>query len=384
MFLRLFSVTKILYLLIVQKTLPVKTAGNCESATLSSNPTLIDDCELVNDQLKINVLKFTKPLFSKCVRKINLRASEPHLKTDIGMGGQTQVTIANPLDGANRCVPVRITVWVTFGSYYGPSVDLKFDTVVRPIDRKCLDVANVVLTSRTDWVSANLADPIPMKHWETCIYSVAYGHTTNQPPDRPLIAKFEANTCKTEVIDVFYTFKGTLATTIKKSFSLLGKVSQVAPYMDVIQDCDILEDDFTIAINQIITRPECNTETYVKVGSLPGTFYRDQVGGSIEKRRNPLGNPDQNSEVNRCLKTSVTVKVEADGKKYQNNFELNPLKCFDSNVGLKSENGEKNTIFVNLKRGEAFSQKLFDICLTNIEIYDQDKKEVSFEKVPGL
>jgi len=155
------------------------------------------------------------------------------------------------------------------------------------------------------------------------------------------------------------------------------------PNKQVIQDCDILEDNFNIAITQIITRPECNTETYLQVGSLAGTSYRKHVGRAVEKRRNPLEHPDQNLEVNRCLKTSVTVKVEADGKKYQNNFELDPLKCFDSNVGLKSENGEKNTIFVNLKRGGAFSQKLFDICLTHIEIYDQDKKEVSFEKVPG-
>ena len=122
----------------------------------------------------------------------------------------------------------------------------------------------------------------------------------------------------------------------------------------------------------------------VKVGSLPGTFYRDQVGGSIEKRRNPLENPDQNSEVNRCLKTSVTVKVKTYGRDYPTNFELDPLKCFNSDAELQFEEGEdENTILLNLTQQIATNEKLFDLCLIGIKILDEDNEEVPFEKVSG-
>ena len=117
MLLRFLSVTKILLFLIVQKTLPAKSAGYCESATLRSNPTLIDDCDFVNDELNIDVFKITELVYRSCLHAIYLRASVPEIETDIVVDGQESVTIPNPLQGANRCREVKIWVivrWVWF------------------------------------------------------------------------------------------------------------------------------------------------------------------------------------------------------------------------------------------------------------------------------
>ena len=114
------------------------------------------------------------------------------------------------------------------------------------------------------------------------------------------------------MVTVIYSFKGQTVATIQERFSILSDVHHLGPNSQVIQDCDILEDDFNIAINKIITRPECNTKTYVQVGPLAGIYYRNQVGKAVENIKNPLERPDENSAVNRCLKTSVTVKVKTD------------------------------------------------------------------------
>ena len=256
MFLHLISFTGILFLLIVQKTLPVKSAANCESATLRTKPSLINDCDFVNDKLKIYVFSITEPRYRNCVRKIHLWASEPHINKNIEVGGQAQVTISNPLDGANRCVQVRISVTVTFGSYHDSFFDKKFETVVRPVDKKCFEVATTALRPITNWVSVDLAESIPKKHWETCIYSVTHGSTTHRQPEKPLIVKFEAEKCKTTVATVIYSFRGQTATTIQERFSILSDVRYLGPSSQAIQDCDILEYHFNIAINKIITRPE--------------------------------------------------------------------------------------------------------------------------------
>ena len=59
------------------------------------------------------------------------------------------------------------------------------------------------------------------------------------------------------------------------------------------------------------------------------------------------------------------------------------MKCFNSVPQLKLEEGDRNTVFVNLTRGMAFDEKLFNECLTEIKIFDQNDLEIPYEEVAG-
>lgn len=103
----------------------------------------------------------------------------------------------------------------------------------------------------------------------------------------------------------------------------------------------------------------------------------------MEKRRNPLKNPDENSKVNICLRTSVTVKVQTEEREYLTKFELDPMKCFNSGAELNFEEVDANTFLVNLTNDKVANEKLFDLCLISLKIHDEDMKEVPFEEVTG-
>ena len=65
-----------------------------------------------------------------------------------------------------------------------------------------------------------------------------------------------------------------------------------------------------------------------------------------------------------------------DHSSYEATFYLDPMKCINNNAKLKIEEGDNNTIFVNLTGRVAFNWKLIDVCLNKIKIFYDDNTEV--------
>ena len=63
---------------------------------------------------------------------------------------------------------------------------------------------------------------------------------------------------------------------------------------------------------------------------------------------------------------------------------MDALKCFNADAELKSEEGDKGTLIVDLTRGIAFSEKLFEKCLTEIRILDENNTVIPFEEMAGF
>ena len=162
-------------------------------------------------------------------------------------------------------------------------------------------------------------------------------------------------------------------------FSFLKDVHLLGRYIQVIRHCDILEDQFKINISQMISRPECHTKTHVKVGQLRGTSYMDGVGSPIEIRENPLSNPDLTQY--QCSVQTVSVSVWVDNNWLTTHVSLDPMKCFNSDAELKSEEGDNGAIIVDLTKDVAFNQKLFEKCLKEIRILDENKTDIPFEEM---
>ena len=131
-------------------------------------------------------------------------------------------------------------------------------------------------------MTVNIAGAIPVRLWYTCIFSISYGsrrlEINELIPRRPILVNFTTDVCRDKKHEVSYTFMGRTVTTIKKMFSFLKDVRSLGRGLQVIRNCDILEDQFKINISQMISRPECNTNTYVKVEKLPHAYYTDGVG----------------------------------------------------------------------------------------------------------
>ena len=169
--------------------------------------------------------------------------------------------------------------------------------------------------------------------------------------------------------------------TIKKMFSFKD-VRSLCTDLQVIKDCDILEDQFKINISQMISKPECNIQTYVQVGNLPQAYYTDGVGSPYEIRDNPLSNPD----LTQCFEKSVVVaaRVEKNSWLSKQYFKLDPMRCFNSDAKLKLKDGDKNALIVDLTRDVTYNEKLFEKCLTEIRILDENKTDIPFDRVAGF
>ena len=98
----------------------------------------------------------------------------------------------------------------------------------------------------------------------------------------------------------------------------------------------------------------------------------------VGQSRQKIGNTVRN----KCLKTSVTATAEVDGTTYQTTFEMDPMKCFNSNASLKFEEREGHAIIVDVTKDAAFHEKFFQECrLDDIKIFTENDKEVQYEKV---
>ena len=85
-----------------------------------------------------------------------------------------------------------------------------------------------------------------------------------------------------------------------------------------------------------------------------------------------------------CLQQQVSVSAIVTGWIPTQHFKLDPLKCFKANAEPKLEEGDNNILFVDLTRGMAYNEKLFEKCLTEIRILDKNNTNIPFEKVSGF
>ena len=255
------------------------------------------------------------------------------------------------------------------------------DLEVNPLANDCLGSSEMRTEPKSKHFTVDLSQGIPKKQWEICVQSIhlvdKYGNKISVDSKQ---AALEINQCKTKELQIHYSLYG--GKEHSRTLFVLKDVHQLGTDVQVIDDCDLFEKELNVAIDKIINRPGCSQRTLVKVGRITNSkSWKTRIGQSSEKVRNPLKDTEENAQQNRCLKTSVTASAEVDGSKFSTTFDLDPMKCFNSDAELKFKEGETNTIFVNLTEGIAFNEKLFDTCLTGINIYDQDKMKVPFEEM---
>ena len=366
--------------------LGVESYSNCYNARLkpaNSRQRLIDDCDLVKDNLHLAFDKITwKP---DCISHIHIALTETEFSQlnyyDYEIGGKTAINLTNPLVGTQRCVKTHVSASVIFSLPIAQIRNQHFEYELNPLAKKCLK--STEFTRTNDQMTVDIAEAIPVKLWETCIFSVSYGsqiHHIKEPvPRRSIFVDFTTKVCGEEKHEVFYKFWGREITTITKMFSFKD-VRSLGRGLQVIRDCDILEDQFKIHISQMISKPECNTKTLIKVGDLPLKHYTNGVGSPYESRDNQLKDTNQ-----QCFEQKVAVTVILDrGWHPTQHFKLDPLKCFNDDAELKLKEGDNDSFFVDLTRGMAYNEKLFEKCMPEIRILDENNTDVPFEKMDGF
>ena len=301
---------------------------------------MIDDCDLVKDNLHLDFNKIAfKPECISQIRLVLMDSPRPN-HHDYNISGKTATNITNPVKGKNRCVTTNIRARVTFLLPNEQTLIEKMEYELNPLADKCLKSTRTEYTRTDNQMTVDIAEAIPVKLWEICIFSVSYGshvHDIKEPiPRRSIFVDFTTKVCKEEKHEVFYKFRGRNIT-ITKIFSFKD-VRSLGRGLQVIRDCDILEDQFKININQMISKPECNTRTYVKVAKVPYASYTEGVGNPNELRDNPLKNSSQ-----QCFEQSVTVAAMVERNKWLStqHFKLDPMKCFNADAELKLKEGDK-------------------------------------------
>ena len=363
-------------ILVVAFLSDVRCSSSCSQARLWTNPKLkvIDDCNILYDRLNVRLSQLTsRPL---CIREVKLKFGSEWLYAPLDR--QTSADIRNLLVASERCVSRTITAKVKFVT---SDVEHKTNFVVNPMN--CFNSTKTVYQPNTEQGTVDLSQGINKKLWETCLDTVSFATGNgdqlhwNRRQAFQVPFNFEGNMCKDlEFLVKFNFFSGTIKT---KPIVLLKVIKQLGRNVQVIEDCDLVEDQFSVALAKIIDKPMCCEKTSVKIGTT--SHWKGKVNQDYVKIKNFLGNPNMNSELNRCQKASVTVTTEVGQTKYATNFDLDPMKCFNQKKELKYEEEGNHIIFVNLTNDIAFNDKLFETCLTSIDIYDQNRTDIAFEEL---
>ena len=354
----------------------VRCSSSCSQARLWTNPKpkVIDDCNILDDRLNVRLSQLTsRPL---CIREVKLKFGTKWLYAPLDR--QTSANIRNLFVASERCLSRTITAKVKFVS---SDVEHKTNFVVNPMN--CFNSTKTVYQPSTEQGILDLSQGINRKLWKTCLdtASLVTGSTNQIHLNRIQALRvpfdFQNSVCKNrELTFNFNFFGGTIKT---KNIVLLKVIKQLGTNVQVIEDCDLFEDQYRVALDKIIDKPMCCEKTSVKIGTT--SHWKGKVNQDYVKIKNFLGNPNMNSELNRCQKASVTVTTEVGQTKYATNFDLDPMKCFNQKKELKYEEEGNHIIFVNLTNDIAFNDKLFETCLTSIDIYDQNRTDIAFEEL---
>ena len=131
----------------------------------------------------------------------------------------------------------------------------------------------------------------------------------------------------------------------------------------VIDDCNILEDKVVIFLDQLVAKIDCIGFVSAKLGRA--ARYVSSKPSTNTSITNGL------TRMKRCYETQASVRVKPfeTSNKYETNFMLDPLVCFNSEHQLLfSLNEQKgNIVRIDLVSGVFKTNKL-RICLTQINI----------------
>ena len=178
----------------------METKSSCYHARLKNYPeNLIDDCDLVKDNLHLALNKITtRP---DCISQIRLELPESTdpdgypIYYDYETGGRSVVDVENPLVDKNRCVITKGIV--TFMLPNSQSGFEHLEYILNPLARKCLQTTE--FTSKTDHMTVDIAEAIPEKLWEMCIFSVSDGtkrFEIQEPiPRKSILVNFTTDVC---------------------------------------------------------------------------------------------------------------------------------------------------------------------------------------------
>ena len=372
----------IFFLVIANTILLVESNSWCNGASLgTTEKKLIHDCDLVNDKLHLELHRITGQ--TSCVNNIKLNFGRLHPPAEVSAqtGKKHQITVTNPLEGANRCQAMTIYATVTFASSKH-TWEKYLDFEVNPFESKCFYDNYNTYKPTANIMTIDLAQKIPMKLWYTCIHSVEIEDKHFPDPSRPFRKSFEIDLCKDTQALITYNFNGIVITKHKEIITFLKNVHQFGGNPQLIEHCDILEEDFNIAINRMISRPECNTRTYVKVGNQQERVYYNGVGQAYEKRENPLNGAGTGKS--QCFKTEVTVETKMDQIYMTTTFELDPLKCFKAIGDTRVAKSDERSVAIDITEVVATNQRLFEKCFKDLKIFTHNKSEVQYEMLLGL
>ena len=374
-------------LLLLFTSLPVvRSSSSCAQARLFKNPNakVIGDCNLLDDKLNLNLNQLTsQPL---CIREIRvIFGKQDDAKWVYAAVDRQRLAVIKNLFVASereRCVQQTITAKVTFLS---SSREHETDFVVNPMN--CFKSTRTTFQPTTEQgtVKLDLSRGINQKLWKTCLETVSFGTRDGNPlrfnrrqaQALPVPFDFEGRVCRDHSFVVDFNFYG--GTTKTTSMDFLKVMKQLGTKVQVIDDCDLFEDQFTVSLDKLIDRPWCGEKTTVKIGLT--SYETENTNQDYVKITNFLKSPKEDSRLNRCQKTSVTVITEVGLTQYTTNFDLDPIKCFDPKKELKYEEEGNDILFVDLTKDIAFNAKLFETCLTRIKIFDQNKAAIPFKKL---
>ena len=371
------------FLVLTNTILVVESNYWCHTASLSTtDEKLIDDCDIVNDELSLRLSKITK--LSSCISKVRLvfQSLNPQPDITIPTEGKHTVKIANPVLEDNRCFSNKIHITVTFAKSAEDTWSENHLMEVNPLANRCLKDKEIEYRpSSAMSATVNIAYQIPKKIWNLCLKSVRIGDRADLDPNWPFLKTFPRNQCRDMTYKVYYMFKGS-TTAHTKTLTFLKGVYQHGKNVQVIKNCDLFEEELTISVNQLISRPQCNKRTYVKVGDTRGQSYWDGVGKAFERRENPFKTGDVEDK-KQCRKTKVIVATLVDSTDFETTFEMDPMNCFNSKPRLKVWKEDEGSVTIDLFPVAEPNKKLFKMCLKDIKVFAQNNTEAKYDKVLG-
>ena len=218
-----------LLLLVFTSIAVVRSSSSCAQARVFKNPKekVIGDCNLLDDQLNLNLTKLTSmPL---CIREIKFKFGKQagaRWSSWLKIDRKTSASIKNLFLASERCVQQTITAKVTFLS---SSMEHETDFVVNPMNCFKNTTRAIQPTIEQGTIELDLSRGMNKKLWETCLETISFG-TGDDIQLRfaqalPVPFDFEGKVCRDQKFLVDFNFSG--GTTKTETIVFLKLVKQL-------------------------------------------------------------------------------------------------------------------------------------------------------------
>ena len=345
-------------------------AHSCRLYQEKERTKLFDDCDLVNDQLHVDLNKLSS--MPNCINSIIL-----DFRSKTG-SGQTRVSvpadssskeIKNPLTRTDRCSQTSLSVTAELG-LYGERANFVIE--LNPFTEKCRKSTSYQRQAKmergaSDSSGVDLSLRWNEGLWRSCLHSVTLENKNGNYIDLNPKQALEANLVP-DVCVISFNFHGDNVFRIPHGLEHYGENEQI------IEDCDLFEEQINIAIHKIVNKPSCNEKIKVKIGTT--SVSTSEVNRDVVQVKNHF------KEQNVCTQLATAVTIKTGWSEFSTKFNLLPRKCFKAEAELEFEEIGKN-IFVNLTQGVSHQKQFLETCLTGIKIYSENNTEINFEEVEG-